>query len=108
MEEPGELQSMGSQRVRHDWSDSAAAAVGGAVDKNPPANAGDMGLIPGQGRFHMPQSNYAWVPQLLNLLSGAQEPQLPGRHAAVTEAPVPRACPPRQEKPPQWEANASQ
>ena len=27
MEEPGRLQSMGSQRVRHDWSDLAAAAV---------------------------------------------------------------------------------
>ena len=28
--------------------------AGGAVDKNPPANAGDTGLIPGLGRFHMP------------------------------------------------------
>ena len=27
MEEPGRLQSMGSHRVRHDWSDLAAAAV---------------------------------------------------------------------------------
>ena len=25
----------------------------GAVGKNPSANAGDMGLIPGVGRFHM-------------------------------------------------------
>ena len=30
---------------------------GGAVDKNPPANAGDTGSIPGPGRSHMPQSN---------------------------------------------------
>ena len=30
---------------------------GGAVVKNPPANAGDMGSIPGLGRSHMPQSN---------------------------------------------------
>ena len=30
---------------------------GGAVDRNPPANAGDMGSIPGLGRFHMPGSN---------------------------------------------------
>ena len=30
---------------------------GDIVDKNPPANAGDMGLIPGPGRFHMPQVN---------------------------------------------------
>ena len=30
---------------------------GGAVDKNLPSNARDMGSIPGPGRFHMPQSN---------------------------------------------------
>ena len=30
---------------------------GGAVIKNPPANAGDIGSIPSPGRFHMPQSN---------------------------------------------------
>ena len=30
---------------------------GGPVVKNPPANAGDMGLSPGPGRSHMPQSN---------------------------------------------------
>ena len=30
---------------------------GGAVVKNPPANAGDMGSSPGPGRSHMLQSN---------------------------------------------------
>ena len=30
---------------------------GGAVVKNPPANAGDMGSNPGPGRSHMLQSN---------------------------------------------------
>ena len=30
---------------------------GGTVVKNLPANAGDMGSIPGLGRFHMPRSN---------------------------------------------------
>ena len=30
---------------------------GGAVVENPPANVGDMGLIPGLGRSHMPWSN---------------------------------------------------
>ena len=30
---------------------------GGSVVKNPPANAGDMGLIPGLGRSHMLQSS---------------------------------------------------
>ena len=31
--------------------------AGGAVVKNPPANAGDTGLSPGPGRSHMPWSN---------------------------------------------------
>ena len=30
---------------------------GGAVVKNPPANAGDTGSSPAPGKFHMPQSN---------------------------------------------------
>ena len=30
---------------------------GGAVVKNPPANAGDTGSIPGPGRSHMLRSN---------------------------------------------------
>ena len=30
---------------------------GGAVVKNPPVNAGDMGLSPGPGRSHMLWSN---------------------------------------------------
>ena len=30
---------------------------GDPVVKNPPANAGDMGLTPGVGRFHMSQGN---------------------------------------------------
>jgi len=31
--------------------------LGGSVVKNPPANAGDTGLIPEPGRSHMPWSN---------------------------------------------------
>ena len=31
--------------------------AGGAVVKNPPANAGDKGSSPGLGRPHMPRSN---------------------------------------------------
>ena len=31
--------------------------LGGAVVKNPPANAGDTGSSPGPGRSHMPWSN---------------------------------------------------
>ena len=46
----------------------------GTMDKNPPAGAGDKGLIPGPGRFHMPQSNQAGVPQLLSPSSRAHKP----------------------------------
>ena len=58
---------------------------GGAVVKNPPANAGDTGSVPGPGRFHMPWSNKARAPQLLSLHSRAREPQLLSPHAATTE-----------------------
>ena len=38
---------------------------GGPGVKNLPAKAGDMGSIPGRGRFHMPQGSKAPAPQLL-------------------------------------------
>ena len=49
---------------------------GGAVVKNPPANAGDTGPSPGPGRSHMPRNNEARAPQLLSLPSRACEPPL--------------------------------
>ena len=49
---------------------------GGAVVKNPPANAGDTGSSPGPGRSHMPWSNEARAPQLLSLRSRTREAQL--------------------------------
>ena len=61
---------------------------GGAVVKNPPANAGDTGSSPGLGRSYMPRSNKAREPQLLSLRSRARAPQ--------------------QAKPPQWEDCAPQ
>ena len=69
--------------------------------ENLPANAGDMGSNPGPGRPHMPRSNKACVPQLLSLCSRAREPQLLSPRATTTEARVPRAHAPQQEKPPQ-------
>ena len=69
--------------------------------KNPPANAGDIGLSPGPGRSHMPWSNLALAPQLLILHSRAREPQLLSLHATTAEAHGPRARAPQQEKPPQ-------
>ena len=73
------------------------------VVKNFPANAGDMGSIPGLGRSQKPWSNKAHVPQLLSLRSRTQKPQLLSLHAVNTEAHVPKAHAPP-EKPPQWEA----
>ena len=48
---------------------------GGAVVKNPRANAGDTGSSPGPGRSHMPRSNEPRVPQLLSLRSRARAPR---------------------------------
>ena len=46
---------------------------GGTVDKSLPANAGDTHPIPDPGRFYVPWSNYAHVPQLLSLRSVTTE-----------------------------------
>ena len=87
---------------------------GGPVVRSPPANAGDTGLIPGPGGSHMPRSSSARALQLLSLCSrahepqllklahsGARMPQLLSLSAVTTEAHVPRARAPQQEKPPQ-------
>ena len=60
---------------------------GGTVVKNPAANVGDIGSIPGMGRFHMPWATNICVPQLLS------------PSAATTKAPMPRACAPQKEMP---------
>ena len=64
---------------------------GHTVDKNPPASAGDMGLIFGLGGFNIPRSFCARAPQLLSLCSGAHEPQLLSPCAAGAESTCPRA-----------------
>ena len=50
---------------------------GGTVVKNPPANAGDMGLIPGLEISHVPWSNQAHVPQLLSPCTTTTEARVP-------------------------------
>ena len=81
---------------------------GGAVVKNPPTNARDMGSSPGPRRSHMLQSNWAHVPQLLGLCSRACESQLLSPCDTTIEAHAPRARASQQEKPPQWEARTPQ
>ena len=58
---------------------------GGAVVGSLPASVGEMGSGPGPGGSHMPWSNWAGVPQLLSLRSGAYEPQLLSARATTTE-----------------------
>ena len=80
-----------------------------SVVKNSPASAGDTGSTPSLGRFHMPQSSWAHVPQLLKTVCPpAHIPQPLSLRAAATEALVPRVCTVQQEKPLQWEARAPQ
>ena len=69
---------------------------GGPVIKTLPAKAGDMGSIPGLGRFHIPWGSEACEPQLLSL------------HVATSEAHAPRACTLQLEKPLRREARAWQ
>ena len=93
--------SIKTLKNKRDWG-----FPGGAVVKNPPANAGDTGSSPGLGRSHVPGSNYAHVPRLLR--SRACKPQLLSPCATTTEAHAPTARVPQQEKPSQWEARALQ
>ena len=51
---------------------------GGSVVRSQPANAGDIGSIPGLGRFHMLQSNKAHAPTMQPMLQspGATDTEL--------------------------------
>ena len=48
--EPARLQSMGSQRVRHNWATTTLGFPGGSDSKEFAFIVGDLGLIPGLGR----------------------------------------------------------
>ena len=82
-------------------SDKVEGFPGDSMVKNPPANEGDMGLIPDTARSHMLQSNQAHEPQLLSLSSRAWEQQL-------LKTTHPRADVLQQENPLQWGACALQ
>ena len=67
---------------------------GGSVDKNLPANVGDMTLIPGPGRFHMPRRTKPYVPQPLGpthpraLQATTTEPNLNNKRNHHNEKPA--------------------
>ena len=97
-EEPGGLQSMALQRVGHNWSDSAAAAVGGAVDKYPLPMQGTWVWFLVQedstclratkpvyhsywARALEPESRNCWARVLQLLKAAHQEPVLPNKRS---------------------------
>ena len=58
-EEPGGLQSMGSQRVGHNGvNNNKMGFSGGSDGKESTCNVGDLGSIPGLGRSPGEGSNY--------------------------------------------------
>ena len=88
---------------------------GGAVVKNLPDNAGDTSSIPGLEdstcrRATKPMRHNYWACALELACHNywTHVPQLLSLHATATEARVPRAHAPQQEKPLQWEARALQ
>ena len=56
----GRVGTKGGRHLQHQSTvcqETVSGFPGGAVVKNPPANAGDMGSSPGPGRSHIPRSN---------------------------------------------------
>ena len=60
----GSKPALQEDSVSHKKSRNSGDFPGGPVVKNPPANPGDMGLIPAPGGSHVPWSNWSRVPQL--------------------------------------------
>ena len=82
---------------RLELNNNSLGFPGGSVVKNPPVNAGDMGLIPGLGRSHMQPSPCATTvePVLSNLETStteaslwALEPVLHHKRGHYSEKPV--------------------
>ena len=91
-----EIEPLGNRlQLRHvtfrsELNSDSLGFPGGSVVKNPPANAGDMGLIPGLGRSHMQLSTWA----------ATIEPVLQDWEPQLLKPVCPRARAPRHEKPP--------
>ena len=98
------IQNSHNAKIKHDRD-----FPGSTVGKSLPAKVGGMrvrswlGMIP-----HAREQLKTHAPQPLSSSSRAHRSQLVSSHAAATEAHVPRACAPQQEKPLQREAQAPQ
>lgn len=63
-----------SKRKQRDFPGGSLVAPVGSLIKNPPANAADLGSVPGPARSHLCQSNNVRAaPQLLSLFSTTRE-----------------------------------
>ena len=60
-----EGESENQRGTEREKEDRCLDLPGGPVIRNPPADAGDMGWIPGLGRSHVPWGNKIQAPQLL-------------------------------------------
>ena len=87
--------SRGTAGVLSSVKDAPGDFPRGAVDRNPPAKAGDTGLIPGPGRSHVPRGNQGCEPQLPRPGAGACLPQplKPVLHSRKWNEEVARPCP---------------
>ena len=75
---------------------------GGPVVKNLPANSRNMGSVPNPGTINInktPQLSLCAI--AIEPVLRVREPKVLSPHVATTEARVPRARAPQQEKPPQ-------
>ena len=70
------------------------------MGRNPSANTGDVGVILGPGRSHMPWSNQGPVP-LLCLRVRARELELLSPHATILKPELPEASALQHKKPQQ-------
>ena len=61
--------------IFYEWT--MADFPGGLVVKNPPANAGDIGSVPGPGRSHMLQDNKSCAPNYWSLRACASQQEKP-------------------------------
>ena len=79
-EEPGKLQSMGPQRVGHNWVTFTLGFPGSSAGKELTYNAGDPSLIPGSGRSPGERIGYplqySWTPLVAQTPPAMQKTQV--------------------------------
>ena len=97
---------MEKSRGKQNFKKSLEDFSDGTVDKNPPANAGDIGSIPDLRISQRLQSKPVYHSYWACALEHTSH-----KHQAILlqllKSAGPRACVPQQEKPPQWEVHVA-